>query len=380
MRQSISTLLIFIISFLLLNFVPHAGFSQVFCHANGNVVIYSNYDGGYLFINVDENIPDLKIGVTTYEKCEIHIGGPYASNVSQVLYAGYNASNDHCTPSPPTTDIFGVSSSITNIVLYPPVTWVNSNGYYYIICNYSCDSAAYQGGCNTPDQIVHYYITEFGGSLYYHYTQYGCWQDTFYVSGGGNCCIGADIIPPENFIDAAFSVPNDTMCAKDSVFFMNTSLNTYPGGSSYSWDFGDGTSIDTSENPVHVFNTNGTYTVTLTVTDSSGAFSDITQLQMVILNCFTGIDDNASEQMLRLYPNPVTDICCLDFEESTSQELSVSLYDSKGMMIFEKEADGILKEWCFSPSDFRLGQGIYCVVVDYNGKRFREKLMVGSSY
>src|ERR1044071_5551941 len=79
------------------------GSAQVFCHTNGNVAIYSNYDGGYLNIDIDQNIPDLKIGITTYEKCEVHFSGPYVSNISQVIYAGYNGNNDHCTPSPPTT-------------------------------------------------------------------------------------------------------------------------------------------------------------------------------------------------------------------------------------------------------------------------------------
>ncbi len=42
--------------------------------------------------------------------------------------------------------------------------------------------------------------------------------------------------------------------------------------SEYSWDFGDGTS-DTTQNPSHIYNTAGTYTVKLIVKDNKGAIS-----------------------------------------------------------------------------------------------------------
>ena len=47
------------------------------CNTNGNVVIFSNYDGGTLNINVDVNIPNLKIGIVSYEAVEINLSGTY---------------------------------------------------------------------------------------------------------------------------------------------------------------------------------------------------------------------------------------------------------------------------------------------------------------
>ena len=44
----------------------------------------------------------------------------------------------------------------------------------------------------------------------------------------------------------------------------------------WEWDFGDGES-STMENPTHVYDTPGTYTVTLTVKDITGCFSEITK-------------------------------------------------------------------------------------------------------
>jgi hypothetical protein len=48
---------------------------------NGNLLIYSNYDGGALTINVDLNIPGLRIGVCTYKAVAVNITGPFAGNV-----------------------------------------------------------------------------------------------------------------------------------------------------------------------------------------------------------------------------------------------------------------------------------------------------------
>jgi hypothetical protein len=159
------------------------------CDPGGNVIIYSNYDGGPLTINVDQNIPNLKIGILSYEFATINITGTYASNVTEVRWVGFNGSNNHCNQQPPfVTTISGVPNPIDTMILYPAATYSNANGTSMMICAYSCNTTTNQGGCNTADQVAHYFLTVFGGSLYYHHTQYGCWGSTMNVSAGGNCC------------------------------------------------------------------------------------------------------------------------------------------------------------------------------------------------
>ena len=163
--------------------------AQTLCSAQGNVILYSNYDGGPLVINVDENIPDLRVGIVSYEFVKIVFTGPFAGNVTQVIYAGYNGSNDHCgIGSGTSVTINGAPNAVTDVRFAPPATFANSNGYGSMICAYSCDINSNQGGCNTADQVAHYFLTEFGGILRYHLTQYGCWTGTQAVSAGGNCC------------------------------------------------------------------------------------------------------------------------------------------------------------------------------------------------
>jgi hypothetical protein len=164
--------------------------SQTFCDSSGSVVIFSNYDGGTLHIDVDMNIPNLKIGVCGYENDSIILSGTYLGNVSQVIFAGYyNSNNVHCSPWPSVKSINGVPSAITQINFAPPVTYFNPFGYSSVICNYSCDVGSSQGGCNTADQIADYFFIQFSSTqLLFHYTQYGCWNGTRSLSEGGNCC------------------------------------------------------------------------------------------------------------------------------------------------------------------------------------------------
>ncbi|WP_317896542.1 T9SS type A sorting domain-containing protein [Aurantibacillus circumpalustris] len=184
-----------IILFLLTNLFVDA---QTVCNPNGNLMLYTNYDGGTLTINVDQNIPNLKIGICSYEACYINLTGTFLGNVTEVRYAGYNGSNNtSCGTSIPTTTIIGASGTATTTIVYAPAaTVVNSNGYGSIICGYSCNNNANQGGCNTVDQIEGYFLGFFSGStLFAHKVQYGCWTGTHSVSLGGNCCPPPPVYP-----------------------------------------------------------------------------------------------------------------------------------------------------------------------------------------
>jgi hypothetical protein len=99
----------------LLSFLPFLGYGQI-CNPGGNVVIFSNYDGGVLNINVDANIPNLKIGVLSYEAVTVNLSGAFVNNVTAVEYAGYNGTSGSCGPT--TTVINGEPvTATTNIVV-----------------------------------------------------------------------------------------------------------------------------------------------------------------------------------------------------------------------------------------------------------------------
>jgi hypothetical protein len=155
----------------------------------GNLFIFSNYDGGYLTIDVDVDIPNIKIGVISYQNSSIVITGTYASNVTSVVWAGFGANDNHCPPAIATTTITG-APGVVNI--RPTATLSNPCGNNTIICNYTCDNSNC-GGCNAPDQIMHYfYNTVFSGSTFnFHRAYYGCWNSPIKLSteiSGTNIC------------------------------------------------------------------------------------------------------------------------------------------------------------------------------------------------
>lgn len=165
--------------------------AQIICNPNGNLVLFTNYDGGTLNINVDVNIPNLKIGIVSYEAVAINLSGTYVNNVTAVYYAGYNSPNNtNCSPNVPTTVITGAPGAATTSILFAPNSpLANANGYPSIICGYSCSTTTNQGGCNTVDQIEAYFAAVFPGSvLRSHKVQYNCWSGSQLVSTGGTCC------------------------------------------------------------------------------------------------------------------------------------------------------------------------------------------------
>ena len=179
----------------LLLIAPATGWGQgVICDPSANLLIYSNYDGGRLLINIDEDIPDLRLGLLSYEYSIVEVMGPYAGNVTQVLFAGYNATNDHCNlGTGGENTVIGAPNAVIDILQFPPATVANPYGYGYMICCYNCSTDTYQGGCNTADQVEAFFLATLGGSLRHHWTQYACWEGMISVSQGGTCCTG-DIV------------------------------------------------------------------------------------------------------------------------------------------------------------------------------------------
>jgi hypothetical protein len=170
------------------------------CDSMSNVIIYSNYDGGILNINVDQNIPNLKIGVVSYEAVQINISGTYAANVTKVWYAGYNGANDNCNLGVTNTTISGVAPGVDTIQIYPAVTYPDANGSPNMVCSYQCVSGN-SGGCNTPEQVVHFFLTKFGETNFrFHRTLYNCWPPSVPVSGGGNCCLAPLSLSVQNTV------------------------------------------------------------------------------------------------------------------------------------------------------------------------------------
>jgi gliding motility-associated-like protein len=244
------------------------------CNQDGNVVIYSNYDGGTLNINCDQNIPNLKIGICTYEPVIVNINGPFVGNITEVLYAGFNSNqnNNNCGLGNFTTSISGVNPALVQILTAPPLEYspTHQNGQAFtsslmVGVSGQCDTIYYAGGGNTPDEVVAYFLNAFNGDLRFHHTQYNCWLTEIYdLSDGGTCCTNPFVTVP----DWQISISNDTsICFGDNV---SPALLTNTGGIapfSYEWSY-NGNIVNTGAQFTFQPQTSGT--VCLIVTDANG--------------------------------------------------------------------------------------------------------------
>ena len=86
-------------------------------------------------------------------------------------------------------------------------------------------------------------------------------------------------------VTADFSADDSFICfATDPVQLKDKSTG-FTNALKYNWDFGDGT-ISTVKDPIHVFNTKGTYTVKLAVENSVGCKSTLTKTSFINVGNF----------------------------------------------------------------------------------------------
>lgn len=103
-------------------------------------------------------------------------------------------------------------------------------------------------------------------------------------NNSGSCNMAAyklefDLSP----INSSFDLSADSGCAPLSVNFTNLTNKPFTGSQTIFWDFGDGNTLNDVEDPVHVYNTPGTYTVTLIVTDPLECnFSDTSTTEIIV--------------------------------------------------------------------------------------------------
>lgn len=252
--------------------------AQTICSNNGNLMIYSNYDGGIVNINVDANIPNLYIGICTYEPVQVSLSGPFLGNVAGVIYAGFASTqgNDNCGLGDFPTTITGVDASLIDINVYPPVGLDNPNGWPNMVgVAGSCSATEDAGGGNTPDQVVYYFQQLTGASLYAHFTQYNCWINTSYnVSQGGNCCVQPNVacIPPQVNAGASLSI-----CPGQSTTLGGAPTATGGSGNyTYSWFPSTGLDNPSLANPTATPSATTTYTLTVDAGENCSSSATVT--------------------------------------------------------------------------------------------------------
>lgn len=151
------------------------------------------------------------------------------------------------------------------------------------------------------------------------------------------------------------------------ITFTNSSQNAM----GYLWDFGDG-NTSTESSPVHIYDGDGTYVVSLTaVSEMCG--NDI-HTETLILNTI-GISEPEPGSGLQVFPNPSNGNFTLtsDFELTN---LTLKLYNLQGKLMFETSPASIGKQESFLIITNGLSAGMYFMDISAGQKDFRKKVFI----
>lgn len=143
-------------------------------------------------------------------------------------------------------------------------------------------------------------------------------------------------------------------------------------GTSYAWNFGDPTSpANTSSlaSPTHLFSAQGTYTVTLTVTNVATGCKSVTQTQVTV----TGFaNDFAKVFNLFAAPNPFAGNTKINYELPSNANVTLEVYDMIGRKV-STIANSAYQEsgvhtYDFSAGDNQNASGVYMVRLIVDGQ------------
>ena len=130
----------------------------------------------------------------------------------------------------------------------------------------------------------------------------------------------------------------------------------------WSWDFGDG-NVSGTVDPVHIFDSSGTYDACLTV---SNQYGQDTHCKLVTVDKSTSTSQLLPDNAVTIGPNPVRDVLNLWFDERYADEVSrFEIRDIYGRLVHDNDVYG------HQSTPINLGQyaaGTYiCVVKNGDG-------------
>jgi hypothetical protein len=139
-----------------------------------HVIVIGNYQGGTFAINVDQDLPNIGIGLVSYEAMHVTISGAHAANVVAVVHAGYSAGTTVSGVSPDKfVDVQGPQASPDGGLADDIIDDIGN---------------VVPGMHPTSAEIADYFVRRMGGgALAFHECQYGAYSSTVLVSGGGSC-------------------------------------------------------------------------------------------------------------------------------------------------------------------------------------------------
>ena len=135
-----------------------------------------------------------------------------------------------------------------------------------------------------------------------------------------------------------------------TVNFTDTSL----GATSWSWDFGDGTT-STLQNPSHTYTAAGNYTVALYIENLNKSWDEISH---PITLSTMGLTDN-SKELFQIYPNPTNAIVTISLGK-TASKVNYQIIDYSGKIVKE---NSLSESQLFNVNVENLESGLYFIKI-----------------
>ncbi|MBL0015843.1 MAG: T9SS type A sorting domain-containing protein [Bacteroidetes bacterium] len=372
------------------NFLPA---DQLLC-ANDSIAVGSSINGTYSW----------NTGAST-DSIWVDSAGQYIATLASTCANGTDTVNIIAAPALPMAGFAGPDDTIcvgdtlplgystTDSILWSTGAttdsiWVSSPGQYEVAITGYCgtvrdtvriDSSALiyagfavadtNGGC-VGDTISLMTTSPFSSYVW----STGDSTQTIWVTGGGSyivnvmdgCGSGVDTVEVDPFIvgpSAAFT---------SSVNMMDASFTDNSTGSNlaYAWNFGDGNTSTTAA-PTHTYAANGTYIVTLTVSNACGSSMST---DTVVIN-FIGIA-NPSNMDVNVYPNPAHDRVMVATALTEIQDLRVSIVSLMGQVMVEQQFTAVNGSFRQALDLNTLAAGVYFLQVEGTAGKHVTRLVV----
>lgn len=191
---------------------------------------------------------------------------------------------------------------------------------------------------------------------------------TYAVTVTQNGCSGSDTISVTTGVSPTALYNFSVGGAGLSYSFTDLSTGS---PTQWTWDFGDGSPADNSQNPTHTYAVSGTYTVTLTVTNACG--TQTLQQTLTVVGIATALQVGN----VQLQPNPSQGMTTLVFAADAAGNAEISLSDLHGKRVLVQQHSLQSGENRVQVDLSALSQGVYLVTVRadarvWTGKAVRE--------
>jgi hypothetical protein len=157
----------------------------------------------------------------------------------------------------------------------------------------------------------------------------GSGQNTipFYVDVTSNGCTRRDSI----LVTINFTPRVDGILVSGSAPTFTFAPDADSFATGYAWDFGDNSTGSTAQNPTHTYTANGTYPVTLIVSNSCG--SDTVTTSVVVTGL--GVGTVLSGDLISLFPNPATNAAVIETRGGGLTLRHVQVFNALGVLVMD---------------------------------------------